>query len=42
MLDVIEQFAKEAPGVAAELRSRVEAYDYQGLLDLLEPAGGPA
>jgi two-component system sensor histidine kinase/response regulator len=42
MLAEIEQFAKDAPGIAAELRSRVEAYDYQGLLDLLEPAAATA
>jgi CheY-like chemotaxis protein len=39
---LLEQVAPHAPAIAAALRSRVETYDYPGVLELLGPANAPA
>jgi CheY-like chemotaxis protein len=41
LLAMIADFATDAPELAAEFRRLVESFDYQCLLELLEPEGAP-
>jgi signal transduction histidine kinase/DNA-binding NarL/FixJ family response regulator len=42
ILAIISGFAADTPELAAEFRRLVESFDYQGILELLEPEGTPA